>query len=554
MKKQITSIILAALTLIGATFTSSLAKAPEDDTPYEIVSLLSEAPNTSMRLGDRLEMSVVKGDYTIVDGVGEHKTGWVIPRGFTSVSSLKETRIYEYVVVLRQNSHYDKFTYVNFLVNGDVCSDAFVVTDGDDRYVIVTFAVVMRDVRPTYYSDGWFYTNNDSGDGIAVCGCDDADSTVIRVPETIDGKTVTGIASDPFLALIWAETVCVPATVRSLSSTAFYNLSSLSEIVVDGGNPYYASLDGVIYTKNMDTLVFIPYAKSGDVVIPEGVVEIESYATLRNAFLTELSFPSTVKIIPDHCFMYMASLTKVTFSSGIETIDTGAFWGCSSITDVYFHGTRREWSKILIEAGNEYIRNAALHCDNPFVDVPEGEWYTAAAIYCAANGYINPTASNCFFPQSSVDRRMFITVLARLDGADTEGYDSMSFGDVSVDSAYSGAAEWALQNGYTAGVGTGKDGKPRFGGEMRLTREQIAQFLYNYAQKNGRDLSADADLSQFNDGSDVSQWALGAIKWAVTSGMIDGTDSGSIVPKKICSRAEVAVIAMRFMENVMKES
>ena len=43
----------------------------------------------------------------------------------------------------------------------------------------------------------------------------------------------------------------------------------------------------------------------------------------------------------------------------------------------------------------------------------------------------------------------------------------------------------------------------------------MAQILYNYAVFKGYDVSAQSDLSAFGDGSETSDWALPAMKWAV---------------------------------------
>ncbi len=49
-------------------------------------------------------------------------------------------------------------------------------------------------------------------------------------------------------------------------------------------------------------------------------------------------------------------------------------------------------------------------------------------------------------------------------------------------------------------------GDSNFGPEDSITREQYAAILYRYTQFKGYDLTANADISSFNDASQVSDW------------------------------------------------
>ena len=47
----------------------------------------------------------------------------------------------------------------------------------------------------------------------------------------------------------------------------------------------------------------------------------------------------------------------------------------------------------------------------------------------------------------------------------------------------------------------------------------------------------------------MSDWARAAMAWAVSSGVISGTSSTTLSPKKIGTRAEVATVLMQFCEQ-----
>ena len=64
-------------------------------------------------------------------------------------------------------------------------------------------------------------------------------------------------------------------------------------------------------------------------------------------------------------------------------------------------------------------------------------------------------------------------------------------------------------------------------------------------------MTANADISSFNDASQVSDWALNAMKWACGAGLIQG-DSNNIMPTGNATRCQVAAILMRYCENIVK--
>ena len=189
--------------------------------------------------------------------------------------------------------------------------------------------------------------------------------------------------------------------------------------------------------------------------------------------------------------------------------------------------------------------------DNPFTDVPEGKWFTEGVLYCYKNGYMTGTSGTTFAPNALFTRAMFVTVLAKIDGADVESFSTLSFADVSEGKWYTKTAEWAYQNGYTSGVGT-EDGKPVFGWNQNVTRQQLAQFFYTYSQKKGFDVSAAADLDKYADKGDVAAWAETAVKWAIGVGLISGTGEDALSPRASATRAQVALITRNYVEKLVK--
>ena len=74
---------------------------------------------------------------------------------------------------------------------------------------------------------------------------------------------------------------------------------------------------------------------------------------------------------------------------------------------------------------------------------------------------------------------------------------------------------------------------------------ELAAILFRYAKQKGYDVSKSADLNGFADANTVSAYATDAMRWAVASGLIQGSNS-KLNPKGSATRAQVATILMRY--------
>ena len=78
----------------------------------------------------------------------------------------------------------------------------------------------------------------------------------------------------------------------------------------------------------------------------------------------------------------------------------------------------------------------------------------------------------------------------------------------------------------------------------------MAAILFRYAQSKGADVTQRAGLEAFPDAASVSSYAVDAMSWAVSAGLISGMD-GQLVPGGSATRAQAATILMRFCTNVL---
>lgn len=161
-------------------------------------------------------------------------------------------------------------------------------------------------------------------------------------------------------------------------------------------------------------------------------------------------------------------------------------------------------------------------------DDTRDHWAEDAIDFATAHELFAGTSATTFTPDSPMTRAMLMTVLARFDGHDTSGGAIW----------YEKGMEWAKANGVS-------DGSNPNGS---ITREQFATMLWRYA---GRP-AVSGSLAGFADADRVSSYAIDAMRWAVSTGIIGGMGNGTLAPQGKATRAQVATMLMRFTENLTK--
>lgn len=178
-----------------------------------------------------------------------------------------------------------------------------------------------------------------------------------------------------------------------------------------------------------------------------------------------------------------------------------------------------------------------------FTDIKMSDWFYDGVQYACERGMMNGTGNGRFSPNETTTRGMIVTILHRLEGAPTA--NGTTFSDVPIGKWYTDAVGWASSTGIINGYGNGK-----FGPEDTITREQMAAILLHYANYKGYDVSASTSLSKYTDSAQISSYAVESMSWASAAELITGTTNTTLSPKGSATRAQVAVILMRFCEQI----
>ena len=145
--------------------------------------------------------------------------------------------------------------------------------------------------------------------------------------------SVTSIENKAFTGCNSIKDISIPDSVTNIGDNAFASCEQLENINVDSNNPSFSSADGVLYNKDLTSLIQCPAGKKS-ITIPDGVTSIETMAFMQCGKLTGVTVPANVKSIGKSAFLMCEALTDVKLCEGLTGIGNFAFLGCKALERV----------------------------------------------------------------------------------------------------------------------------------------------------------------------------------------------------------------------------
>jgi len=330
-------IILTVLLSLALVFipvgkqTEQAAEAPAPDTAGTAESVTAELPEFEIDGTTLVKYNGYGGEVTVPDGIeyigeeafwGSQVTKVVLPDTLRHLASysfwgcerLREITLPASVEDIEMNPDGSSYQAQVFAFNTSL--EKIGVDPGNTKYREIDGVLYTMDGKTLlYYPAG----KNRGG--------------TYEIPE---GTAELGYSSINGAAL---TSVTIPASLTGSVSNEL-KIKTLEEIILEPGNGAYSVKDGVLYTRDGETLVCYPCAKGPEKLekqdFPAGLKRLGEWAFQNDTKLTEIELPEGLEEIGWMCFDWAESLRKVTLPASLRCIDGYAFTGCQSLEDVVF--------------------------------------------------------------------------------------------------------------------------------------------------------------------------------------------------------------------------
>ena len=170
---------------------------------------------------------------------------------------------------------------------------------------------------------------------------------------------------------------------------------------------------------------------------------------------------------------------------------------------------------------------------SPYRDVSKDSYYYDAVQWASNKGITNGVADGGFAPDWVCTRGQIVTFLWRSVGSPAPKTAEMPFADVAEDAYYAQAVLWAVENGITKGTS-----ETTFSPDQTCTRAHAVAFLYRLAG------SPAVTGSSFQDVA-ADAYYNAAVAWAVQQGITNGTSETTFSPDETCTRAQIVTFLYR---------
>ena len=222
------------------------------------------------------------------------------------------------------------------------------------------------------YTDDSVFVCDTVNEQYVITSFTDTVPDTLVIPPKIDGKVIEGIDDEAMKRVYMIKEVYIPKGVSSIPvgvTPEWGYQQQLQAFYVAENNQYYSTLDGILYTKNYDTLLKCPCRKAGDVDIHHNTVTIASNAFDSCDMLTNVAIPDTVTRIEDSAFI--GCHVKINIPSNLKYLGEYGLAFCDAEqctipSDISHIGQEalsycRELETVTIEEGVESIPDRMLY-------------------------------------------------------------------------------------------------------------------------------------------------------------------------------------------------
>ena len=232
--------------------------------------------------------------------------------------------------------------------------DAKRVTEDMTLSALWVSAVELFDLEPAV----------DSGDLVITGFKKHASFSTLKIPSTINGKTVVALADEAFAFTNtdYAKHIILPDTIVSVGDGAFMRSP---EATFD--------IQGVLTSIGESSFEGCSLLTS--VKLGEGIESIPFMCFFECTSLTTINIPNGVTTVEENAFEGCSSMLTMVLPATLTTVEDSAFANCKNIKSIFFGGTEEQFDAISIADSNEALSRANLYIYSESEPAEEGNYW-----------------------------------------------------------------------------------------------------------------------------------------------------------------------------------
>ncbi|MBO4391451.1 MAG: leucine-rich repeat protein [Lachnospiraceae bacterium] len=387
------------------------------------------------------------------------------------------------------------------------------------------------------------------------------------------------IGDGSFSAMYELTDITIPKKAKFVSEydNHFDSCDALERIDVAQGNPYYVSVDGVLYSKDKTCLYRYPSNKSSSsYTVLSSVSEIRGYAFYNASHLRSLSLPDNLELIGSGAFFKCSLLTDLVLPSKVDSFLGQSIDDCPNLKHLIC--LNRDDIDLELRMYSDCSEELILHTyPGATVNGIDPADYVASSRYFS--GYTPIYDANATFVMMGKTAKLKVPssistsqsedleyvvrddsvlevssagVITPLCEGTTEVYAcgsgavvrysvSVGFTDLKKSDYYYNAVYWAVDNGITGGVKDSDGFYSKFNPQGVCTRGQMISFLWRMAgcPKPKNTTTTFTDL-------DPNAYYYKAVLWGTEKKIVGGYADNTFRPQGICSRSQAVTFLWRY--------
>lgn len=225
-------------------------------------------------------------------------------------------------------------------------------------------------------------------DGFTLC----SSLKSIELPEGLLSIGIQAFADCDLL-----QTVTIPSTVTEIEMGAFQCCDTLTEINVAHGNNNFVDVDGVLFTKDMKTIIQYPLGKTQTSYVVPSTVETIGYKAFDEVEnLENIILPEGLTVIEEGA-LGGTNIKSIKIPKGVSVISRSAFNSCKSMESLVIPANVTKIDELAIR-NNASLKEIVI--ENPSCEIYDDRCTISSNLFVNESykgiiyGYENSTAQS----------------------------------------------------------------------------------------------------------------------------------------------------------------